>query len=151
MLHSQMGSNTGCDIRIHASSFMGVYIIFSCILGDTDQPRSLAELATVVLCGSVIFLPKFFQLFRGHKNTSSNQQPSSSKERSRQNGSRSRIPNDAAPWTEIDHPTWKTGARYIPLQEVSIKHDSAPKANTRDYESVAGSIRKTIDIETHQC
>lgn len=110
----------------------------------------LAELATVVLCGSVIFLPKFVQLVRGPdmKASSSHQTPPSS-ERSRQLGSRPLVSNEAAPWAEVDHPIRKPGGRYIPLQEVSIKHDSWPKVNTNGQDSVAErSIMRTIDIET---
>ena len=119
---------------------------------------SLAELTTVVLCGSVVILPKFIQLLRGRTGKPSSGynghgsygQSSDGPSVPGGNFPRPLISSLAAPWADLNGSVHSTVGSYIPLNERQVPNQARGDSTLDSDEPTKGGIIKTIQIETER-
>lgn len=114
----------------------------------TNNQLRLAELTTVVLCGSVIFLPKFIHMVQGQKHILSTSTTPPDSQKYRRIGSRPLVSNDTVPWAD-DERVPATDGHTFPLQNNTAKNKALPDPALADSLSIGRGIQKTtrIDVE----
>ena len=122
----------------------------SCKPADTSY--SLAELTTVVLCGSMVILPKFVQVIRRKsvKSSSAYSEGPDRVARSHPKFSRTFMSNRSAPWADTDDTLQSKPGTYIPLEEgLALNHARKDDPDISDHnEPPSRGITKTVKIET---